>query len=150
MVYTRTAHFSDWSFFGRRLKDLQVNEESEIDWKALVSKARWNCWSPHDVRRRWVTLKGLVDGHEMLSFSGTFTFLNYSVSSYDINFHCTEVVEVLKTKFAEPPENAEFVGGQWVSSKKKSMKAAAPSAEGRVYRSSEVILEEDEVNALVL
>jgi hypothetical protein len=53
-----------------RLKDIQVNDDSEINWNELTSKARWNCWSSHDVKRRWQTLKKGIHGHESMSYAG--------------------------------------------------------------------------------
>lgn len=57
-------------FTSTRLQDIRVNDDSEINWNELTSKASWNYWSAHDVKRRWQTLKKGIDGHENMSFAG--------------------------------------------------------------------------------
>ena len=70
----------------QRLKDIQVNDDSEIDWKALTSKASWNYWSSHDVQRRWKGLKEGIDGHENMTFAGeldnNFFFLGWVLKKH--------------------------------------------------------------------
>ncbi|KAG6911243.1 hypothetical protein DXG01_003110 [Tephrocybe rancida] len=45
---------------------LDVNDDTEIDWKLLPDPV-WNLWSPHHLQRRWLTMKRGIKGYEDLS-----------------------------------------------------------------------------------
>ncbi|PFH51275.1 hypothetical protein AMATHDRAFT_142885 [Amanita thiersii Skay4041] len=65
-----------------KIDSLDVNDDTEIDWKLLPDPA-WNLWSAHSLQRRWLTMKRSVP--------------NYAEMSHK------ELVEVLKSKKASDP-----------------------------------------------
>ncbi|EJD01617.1 uncharacterized protein FOMMEDRAFT_88468 [Fomitiporia mediterranea MF3/22] len=65
-----------------KIASLNVNDDSEIDWKLLVDDD-WNLWSAHTLQRRWMTLKRSVRGHEEMSHQ--------------------EIMDILRVKKSHPP-----------------------------------------------
>ncbi|RXW25268.1 hypothetical protein EST38_g638 [Candolleomyces aberdarensis] len=49
-----------------KVDSLNVNDDTEIDWKTLPDHD-WNLWSAHTLQRRWLTMKRSVKGHEEMS-----------------------------------------------------------------------------------
>ncbi|KAG6833913.1 hypothetical protein H0H87_007924 [Tephrocybe sp. NHM501043] len=45
---------------------LNVNDDTEIDWKLLPDPG-WNIWSAHSLQRRWLTMKRGIKGWEEMS-----------------------------------------------------------------------------------
>jgi Myb-like DNA-binding protein REB1 len=68
-----------------KIASLQINDDSEIDWK-LIADPDWNLWSAHQLQRRWQTLKKSVKDWDQLPFR--------------------EIVEILKQKKAHPPSTS--------------------------------------------
>ncbi|KAF8631550.1 hypothetical protein AX15_002305 [Amanita polypyramis BW_CC] len=52
-----------------KIDSLDVNDDTEIDWKTLPDPA-WNLWSAHTLQRRWLTMKRSVPHFENLSHQG--------------------------------------------------------------------------------
>ncbi|KAL5527831.1 hypothetical protein ACEPAG_6632 [Sanghuangporus baumii] len=65
-----------------KIASLNVNDDSEIDWK-LLNDETWNLWSAHTLQRRWLTLKRSVRGHEEMTHQ--------------------EIMDILRVKKAQPP-----------------------------------------------
>jgi len=53
-----------------RVNDLEVNDDTEIDWKTLRDDT-WNLWSAHALQKRWMSMKRGIDGYENIPHSGT-------------------------------------------------------------------------------
>jgi len=49
-----------------KIDSLEVNDDTEIDWKTLPDPA-WNLWSAHSLQRRWLTMKRGVPNHENMT-----------------------------------------------------------------------------------
>ncbi|KAF6762096.1 nucleolar protein [Ephemerocybe angulata] len=49
-----------------KVDSLNVNDDTEIDWKTLPDPD-WNLWSAHTLQRRWLTMKRSIKGHEEMS-----------------------------------------------------------------------------------
>ncbi|OCB89576.1 hypothetical protein A7U60_g3268 [Sanghuangporus baumii] len=65
-----------------KIASLNVNDDSEIDWK-LLNDETWNLWSAHTLQRRWLTLKRSIRGHEEMTHQ--------------------EIMDILRVKKAQPP-----------------------------------------------
>jgi hypothetical protein len=52
-----------------RVDALNVQDDTEIDWKTLTDEG-WNLWSAHSLQRRWLTLKKSVKGYESMTHEG--------------------------------------------------------------------------------
>ena len=63
-----------YSLIGYRIASLPINDDTEIDWKAL-NDSDWDLWSAHQLQRRWKSLKKTVKGHETLPFKGMSAFM---------------------------------------------------------------------------
>jgi len=50
-----------------KLASLNINDDTEVDWK-LLNDEDWNLWSAHQLQRRFLTLKRSVKGYETMSF----------------------------------------------------------------------------------
>ena len=48
--------------------ELDVQDDSEINWNTLLSDPSWNLWSAHQIQRRWLTMKRAIKGYESMSF----------------------------------------------------------------------------------
>lgn len=55
-----------------RIDSLNIQHDSEIDWKSLPDPS-WNIWSPHLIQLRWRTMKESVKGWEHMSHAGELT-----------------------------------------------------------------------------
>lgn len=54
-----------------RLKDLTVNDDTEIDWRKIaVQSAPWNLWSRYELAFYFRSLKRRIPGHNSLSHQG--------------------------------------------------------------------------------
>ncbi|KAM6496056.1 hypothetical protein JOM56_008762 [Amanita muscaria] len=49
-----------------KIDSLEVNDDTEIDWKTIPDPA-WNLWSAHILQRRWLTMKRGVPNYENMS-----------------------------------------------------------------------------------
>lgn len=56
-----------------RLDTLQVQHDSEIDWKTIPDDD-WNLWSAHVLQVRWQAMKKSIKGHEYMSYRGNLAF----------------------------------------------------------------------------
>jgi len=69
-----------------KLASLNINDDTEIDWK-LLNDEDWNLWSAHQLQRRFQTLKKSVKGYETMTFH--------------------EILDILKEKKAGAPPQAQ-------------------------------------------
>ncbi|KAI0033343.1 hypothetical protein K488DRAFT_47937 [Vararia minispora EC-137] len=57
-----------------KVDSLDVQDDSEIDWKILPD-SHWNLWSPHVLQRRWRVMKEGVRGYEHMSHAAIMDIL---------------------------------------------------------------------------
>lgn len=83
-----------------RINSLNVQHDSEIDWKTL-SDPNWNLWSPHLMQLRWRTMKEGVKGWEDMTHAGACAapWLDETSSS----FCFPEIMNVLLEKKGQVP-----------------------------------------------
>jgi hypothetical protein len=86
-----------------RLASLNLEDESEINWKAL-SESDLNIWSAHILQRHWTKLKKSVKGHEDRTFSGKVLRLCPRLFSRSLP---TETLKMVKVK-----NEAKLSGGK--------------------------------------
>ncbi|KAG8817351.1 RNA polymerase I enhancer binding protein [Serendipita sp. 399] len=50
-----------------KLATIDITDDKEISWRLLLDDG-WNVWSPHDLQRRWMSMKKGVVGYEQMSY----------------------------------------------------------------------------------
>ncbi|KAG8867075.1 RNA polymerase I enhancer binding protein [Serendipita sp. 405] len=50
-----------------KLATIDISNEKDINWRLLLDDG-WDIWSPHDLQRRWATMKKSVVGYEQMPF----------------------------------------------------------------------------------